>query len=313
MQARTDVLPIVPQHRGALQRPARLTGRLLLLLVVNSLLLRPALATCDTDWIRISELRENNGVLLQASNQSAVPLTFTLRARNRDVRIDGPAIVTETLKAHESLDLMQIEFDNPEQSQPLRYSCEWTVGDKDANHDHEQLYLFPYEEGQSYRILQGYGSRFSHTGYERYAVDFKMAEGTPVHAARDGVVARIEESNDIGCWEDGCGKYANYIVILHDDGTTGEYYHLQKNGALVEQGQQVTAGERIGLSGNTGHTTTPHLHFAVYRPVEWGRTQSIAVRFASADGIVDQPRRGEQFAATSADTLRDTNKGTAGR
>ncbi|MDZ7645046.1 MAG: M23 family metallopeptidase [Woeseiaceae bacterium] len=173
-----------------------------------------------------------------------------------------------------------------------------------ATHDERQLYLLAYQPGRSYRVLQGYGSRFSHTGREQYAVDFRMDEGTPVHAARDGVVARIEEAHSIGCWEDGCGRYANFIVVLHDDGTTGEYYHLQRHGALVEPGQRVRAGQRIGLSGNTGHTTMPHLHFAVYRAVDWGRTQSLPVRFLTADGVVSRPRRGGRYPAAAVDEAR---------
>jgi murein DD-endopeptidase MepM/ murein hydrolase activator NlpD len=150
-------------------------------------------------------------------------------------------------------------------------------------------------------VLQGYGSRFSHRGNEEFAVDFKMETGTPVHAARNGVVARIEESHSKGCWEDDCGQYANFVVILHADGTTGEYYHLDHDGVLVDVGDTVERGQKIALSGNTGHTTMPHLHFAVYRPISWGRTQSIPVRFRSADGIIDHPRRGGRYPAQSGD------------
>jgi murein DD-endopeptidase MepM/ murein hydrolase activator NlpD len=159
------------------------------------------------------------------------------------------------------------------------------------------VYSFPYSSGKSYRIVQGYGSRFSHTGLEEFAIDFDMPVGTPVHAARSGVVARVEDSHSKGCWEDGCGRYANFIVVLHSDGTTGEYYHLNKNGSLVEVGDSVSQGQMIGYSGNTGHTTMPHLHFAVYRAVDWGDTQSIPVRFRSADGIIDRPRRGRRYQA----------------
>ena len=173
----------------------------------------------------------------------------------------------------------------------------WTIGDKYAVHDDDHLYGLPYASGKSYRVLQGYGSRFSHTGLEEFAIDFDMPEGTSVHASRAGVVARVEESNSIGCWRDGCGKYANYIVILHSDGTTGEYYHLRQDGALVDVGDSVARGQRIGLSGNTGHTTMPHLHFAVYRATEWGNTQSIPVHFQSREGIITRPRRGAFYHA----------------
>ena len=179
------------------------------------------------------------------------------------------------------------------------YNYRSTIGLLDAAHDDDHLYRFPYESGKSYGVLQGYGSRFSHTGREQYSVDFNMPEGTPVFAARSGVVADFEESNSIGCWEDNCGQYANFVVIAHDDGTTGEYYHLLQNGVLVERGVRVEAGQKIALSGNTGHTTMPHLHFGVYRAESWGRYQSIPVRFISADGIVDRPRRGGRYQAIS--------------
>ena len=166
-------------------------------------------------------------------------------------------------------------------------------------HDDDYVYRLPYANGKSYRVIQSFGSRFSHTGLEQFAIDFLMREGTPVHAARDGVVARLEESNSIGCWEDGCGRYANFVVVLHDDGTTGEYYHLLKDGVLVDVGDRVVAGQKIALSGNTGHTTVAHLHFAVYRAVDWGNTQSVPVRFVSADGIVHRPRRGGRYQAVT--------------
>ena len=176
-------------------------------------------------------------------------------------------------------------------------SYRWTVGDQNAEHDDEHVYALPYASSKTYRVLQGYGSRFSHKGLEEFAIDFDMPVGTHVHAARGGVVARVEESNAVGCWEDGCGKFANFIVILHDDGTTGEYYHLMQNGSLVDVGSTIKQGQEIGRSGNTGHTTMPHLHFAVYRAAENGTTQSIPVRFEDIDGIIEKPRRGARYQA----------------
>ena len=192
---------------------------------------------------------------------------------------------------------MQLKAEGGGNRGRYRVYFEWTVGDKDAEHDDDHVYALPYATGRSYRVLQGYGSRFSHKGLEEFAVDFDMPEGTPVHAARGGVVARVVESNTRGCWEDGCGRYANYIVVLHSDGTTGEFYHLEKGGALINVGDVVRKGQRIGRSGNTGHTTMPHLHFAVYRATEWGNTQSIPVRFDSRGGIIDRPRRGARYVA----------------
>jgi murein DD-endopeptidase MepM/ murein hydrolase activator NlpD len=255
---------------------------------------------CSSDWLCINAVRQSENIELLAANLRDVPITFTMRVRTRKMTADRPRTVTETLEPQQTRLVMVLRPASAQfgDDDDFRISYEWTVGSKDAVHDENQIYRLPYAVGKSFRVLQGYGSRFSHTGLEQFAVDFRMPEGTAVHAARAGLVARIEESHDIGCWEDGCGKYANFIVILHDDGTTGEYYHLQQDGVLVETGQRVSAGERIGLSGNTGHTTVPHLHFAVYRAAEWGSTQSIPVRFASADGIIDRPRRGGRYQAT---------------
>jgi murein DD-endopeptidase MepM/ murein hydrolase activator NlpD len=257
-----------------------------------------ALADCRDDWICVDAVDQGGNVELRAENLRDYPVTYTLRVRSDTFDVAGPTTVTRTLGPRESALAMLLNRADGRSGGHYRYFLEWTVGDKDAVHDDAYLYALPYATGESYRVLQGYGSRFSHTGLEAYAVDFDMPEGTPVHAARGGTVARVEESHSIGCWEDGCGRYANYIVILHDDGTTGEYYHLQKAGALVDVGDVVSRGQRIGLSGNTGHTTMPHLHFAVYRATEWGNTQSIPVRFRSADGLVRQPRRGARYQAS---------------
>ena len=258
-----------------------------------------AVAACADDWLGVDEVREGGNIGLHATNLREFPITFTIRVRTSNLIAAGPRTITETLEGEQSRLVMMLKEDGGNRKGRYRISCDWTIGDKDALHDDEQLYLLPYASGKSYRVLQGYGSRFSHRGLEQYAVDFNMSIGTPVHAARAGVVARIEETNDKGCWDDGCGAFANYIVILHNDGTTGEYYHLAQNGALVEVGDNVVAGEKIALSGNTGHTTMPHLHFAVYRAAEWGNTQSIPVRFLSSAGIVDKPRRGGRYLAVS--------------
>jgi murein DD-endopeptidase MepM/ murein hydrolase activator NlpD len=256
-----------------------------------------ASADCKDEWICVDAVNQGGNVEFRAKNLREYPITYTLRIRTRDLNVDGPKTVTRTLAPNQSEQVMVLSRNSKHNKGNYRYSFDWTVGDKDAVHDDDHLYSLPYSSGRSYRIVQGYGSRFSHTGLEEFAIDLDMPIGTPVHAARSGVVARVKESHTKGCWQDGCGEYANYIVVLHSDGTTGEYYHLSKNGALVNVGDSVAQGQKIAYSGNTGHTTMPHLHFAVYRATDWGNTQSIPVRFQSADGIIYRPRRGARYQA----------------
>jgi murein DD-endopeptidase MepM/ murein hydrolase activator NlpD len=256
-----------------------------------------ARAACSCDWICIKPADSDGERGLLARNASELPLTFSIQFDTRKYLVDGSSLLTRTLAPGDTLLLPAIERDLDYGNDRRAYRCDWTIGNMDAIHDDGRLYMLPYASGKSYRVLQGFGSRFSHTGTEQFAVDFKMSEGTPVHAARSGVVARVEESNSRGCWSDECAGEANYIVVLHDDETTGEYYHLQQNGVLVEAGERVVAGQKIGLSGNTGHSALPHLHFGVYRAISRGKEQSVPFRFLSADGIVDQPRRGGLYVA----------------
>ena len=125
-------------------------------------------------------------------------------------------------------------------------------------------YLLPLQQAH-FRIDQGYGGQFSRRDEQnRYAVDFTADIGTPVLAARDGVVMQVESDFDkAGLNLERYGGRANFVRILHDDGTMGLYAHLQPEGVLVRTGQRIRTGQKIGLSGNTGFTSGPHLHFAV--------------------------------------------------
>jgi len=143
------------------------------------------------------------------------------------------------------------------------------------------VYQLPYETGKSYRLIQGYFSAFSHKN--RAALDFKMKRGTNIAAARDGIVLRVKEDGDRGGWNRKYRPYGNNIVIQHADGTRAGYWHLPKDGALVNVGDTVKAGQVIALSGKTGYTALPHLHFMVWSNANdsW---QQVPTRFATASG-----------------------------
>jgi len=126
-----------------------------------------------------------------------------------------------------------------------------------------QYVQIPLSEGATAHFGQTFHGYFSHNGASRYAVDLSMPEGTTVTAARGGRVLSIKEDSDSGCGEVSCASDGNFVNIDHGDGTKAIYYHLQQDGALVDVGDIVCAGEPIGLSGNTGFSTGPHLHFSI--------------------------------------------------
>lgn len=169
------------------------------------------------------------------------------------------------------------------------------AGPGGTDHDDSYVYRLPYGDEVSYSVLQGYGSRLSHRGREYYTVDFGMPEGTLVFSAREGTVLATEDRHDVSCFRTGCGSFANYIEILHADGTIGKYFHLQQGSVFVETGQRVARGQPIARSGDTGYATVAHLHFGVYRPAGDGKAQSIAVRFAVRGGLVGRPRTGARY------------------
>ena len=145
------------------------------------------------------------------------------------------------------------------------------------------VYSLPFENGNSHLIVQGYFGIFSHK--ERAALDFKMKRGTKILAVRDGVVIRAKEDGSKGGWSRKFRSQGNNIVIQHSDNSRSGYWHLQKDGALVNVGDSVKQGQVIGLSGKTGYAAIPHLHFIVWSFDNRGQWQQVATRFQTSKGI----------------------------
>ena len=143
---------------------------------------------------------------------------------------------------------------------------------------------FPYRlpfRGVPVRVDQGANGRYSHhDDANRHALDFALAEGTAVLAARAGVVMEIIDDDPRG---------GHSLRILHDDGSMAIYAHLQHGSIPLRVGEPVAQGQRIARSGNTGTSTAPHLHFAIQ--VNAGmRLHSIPFRMFADAGELKLPR-----------------------
>lgn len=96
----------------------------------------------------------------------------------------------------------------------------------------------------------------SEFGFRRYrwhhGTDLKLTVGTPIYSVFDGIV-RIRSYDRTG--------YGYYVVVRHKNGLETLYGHMSR--ITVDVGQEVKAGDILGLGGNTGRSTGPHLHFEV--------------------------------------------------
>lgn len=105
-------------------------------------------------------------------------------------------------------------------------------------------------------ISSSFGPRW---GSFHYGIDIPAPLGTPVRAARDGVVVERGYSSSAG----------NYLVVKHENGYFTKYYHL--SAFVAAAGQHVAMGETIGAMGSTGRSTGSHLHFEVRSGAPFGR------------------------------------------
>ncbi|WP_413289349.1 M23 family metallopeptidase [Bdellovibrio sp. HCB337] len=84
-------------------------------------------------------------------------------------------------------------------------------------------------------------------------IDFELPEGSPIYAARSGVVVRYGKNHAAG----------NYVVLLHPGGVETAYNHMSRLHTKIRRGLKLNAGEKLGEVGCTGYCTKAHLHFAV--------------------------------------------------
>ncbi len=180
-----------------------------------------------------------------------------------------------------------------------RYNFTWSRGDITARHDDSVSYRLPFPSGRSFNVGQSCDGAFTHSGAHRYAIDFNMPEGTPVHAARAGVVVSVKEDSRRGGASENYQDDGNHVIIKHADRTLGQYFHLKPNGASVRPGDRVQAGSLIGYSGNTGQSTGPHLHFDVIKGAAGIKSETVLIRFNTSRGPVRCPSRGTTLSAAN--------------
>lgn len=148
-------------------------------------------------------------------------------------------------------------------------------------------YCLPYSEGESAFVNNTYSTTGAHRG--RFAYDFAMPFGSEITAARAGKVTEVRDQYRD---DEAVGGHENGVYIVHNDGTMAAYLHMSKDGVLVDVGDEVAAGDALGLVGTSGTAPdNPHLHFEVFEGQGTERSQwykTLPVNFRNADGPLDE-------------------------
>ena len=213
--------------------------------------------------VKLETKKHEAGETLLLRNDLFAPVEVELRLDNVQNVVGAPAKpIRWVLPPRSHIRLATLAARDP--AKPLRYTpkLRYALGDPRLQ---PLLYRYPLPwRGGPFRLSQGANGKYSHfTAKGRYALDIAMPEGTPIVAARAGMVVKTENRQS----GRGNNPSGNFVRILHDDGTMGVYLHLMRGSVAVQEGRRIELGDQLGRSGNTGNSTGPHLHFVVQRNV----------------------------------------------
>ena len=233
-----------------------------------------------------------DGIALVAVNECRCPVEFGVRAAGQG----GSERAARGVVAPRSEQVL-LSLESSRGNAPVPFDYGYVLGDPASTHAPPAPYRAPFALARSYAVTQAPPDAITHRDPgSRHAIDFAMPEGSAVHAARDGIVIDVAHRFFRSGTTQELRDEANYVQVLHDDGTTALYAHLQMDTVRVRPGQRVARGEYIANSGSTGFSTGPHLHFVVLRNAGL-RTESVAVSFAGPRGEAVTPRSGRELTA----------------
>jgi murein DD-endopeptidase MepM/ murein hydrolase activator NlpD len=212
---------------------------------------------------------------------ATVSLTFDLL---QNLRLTDSVPVLRTVAAGSSLVLTRLARIDSLASVDAHPLVQIDLGSDSTRPDPDILYAMPFGGSEPRNLVAGFGSP-THLAENFYSLDFAMPEGTPVLAARGGVVVIVQDGYTEGGLQADLIEKSNLVVVVHSDGTLGSYGHL-KPGLAVVAGDSVSEGQRLGFSGSTGFSGMPHLHFHVGKRMTGGEGRTIRVRFKDSTGGV---------------------------
>jgi murein DD-endopeptidase MepM/ murein hydrolase activator NlpD len=231
------------------------------------------------------------GVALVAVNECHCVVEFAVRAQTAA----GTRSAQQVVPARSEATLLELA--TAAAPAEVRYDYGYVVGEPGAVHRPSTPYRAPFATAGQFLVSQAPPDAVTHVdAASREAIDIAMPVGTAVHAARAGIVINVARDHFRSGLQAQDLHEANFVQVLHDDGTYAIYAHLQLDTVRVRPGQRVERGEFIANSGNTGFSSGPHLHFVVLRNAGL-RSESVPVVFAGPGGVGITPRTGQMLTA----------------
>jgi murein DD-endopeptidase MepM/ murein hydrolase activator NlpD len=246
--------------------------------------------------VRFVKEQTGDVITLSVKSNYVSEFTVTVEATLENMTPSRPVPFTVEAAGRTSFVLVRFARTDKTRGWHYQYQPYWQFGARRSSTSNDADYAMPFGPGR-YVVMQGPRGTFSHfagTGSEN-AVDWTVPVGTIVCAARDGRVVGVKQDSNIGGADRSFRPFANYIIIKHTDGTFAEYVHLQKNGAKVHMGDEVTVGQPIGLSGQTGFASKPHLHFDVFQAIDGKKKLSLPFRLKTDHGTFTEFIRGRSY------------------
>ncbi|PZR73410.1 MAG: hypothetical protein DLM73_10745 [Chthoniobacterales bacterium] len=267
------------------------------LVFVVALLTRALFAAEDDHTgFRVIQERSEDGVTLIMKSNYCVEYTVTLEATLKNMTSSRPLPFTVDAAGRSSFVLAR--FKKTDKSQPWTYNYyyHWEYGGRRDSTSNDADYAMPFGPGR-YVVMQGPRGSYSHfkgSGSEN-AVDWDVPEGTIIRAAREGRVVGVRDDSTFSGTDPKFKPLGNYVIIKHADGTFADYHHLKTDGARVHIGDEVKVGQPIGLSGQTGFTSRPHLHFMVFQAIDGKKVLSLPFRLKTDHGVFTEFIRGQSY------------------
>ena len=234
----------------------------------------------------VRALNYSYGRVYQAVNREPVPATIVLTFRSPGNLLPGADRPIERV-VQPGRDVILVRMNDIVRNRSIgaQLSVAIDLGASTTEADVDHLYAVPFGGNRQRTLTQGFGGAGSHMGSMRYSLDFAMPEGTPVLAARAGIVFYVQDGFTRGGTDPDLLERSNLVVVAHSDGTMASYGHLRR-GIRVDVGDVVSEGALLGYSGATGFAGRPHLHFHVGKRLLGAPGRTIPIKLKGRLGHV---------------------------